>query len=185
MKEGVAEPADEALARRAQNGDRAALERLVRRYLRRIHAVVASYLPERADVEDTVQEAFLRAIARIDGYDPRRPFAPWLYQVARNTARDRIAANARVHADPLADDIVEPRRGPLADAEHADTRTRVAAALSTLPEQRRTAFRLHDVEGYDAEEIAVLMGITAGTVRSHVHYARRALRAALAVEREP
>jgi RNA polymerase sigma-70 factor (ECF subfamily) len=58
-------PSDETLAARAQRGDRAALERLVRRYLRPVHSVAASFLRERADVEDAVQESFLRALDNI------------------------------------------------------------------------------------------------------------------------
>ena len=63
--------------------------------------------------------------------------------------------------------------------ERAEIRTLVRAALARLPEQRRTAFYLADVEGYPTEEIARLMGLSPGTVRSHVHHARRALRATL------
>jgi RNA polymerase sigma-70 factor (ECF subfamily) len=64
--------------------------------------------------------------------------------------------------------------------EHAEIRRLVDAAIAELPEQQRTAFRLHDVEGYATTEIAGIMGLSAGTVRSHVHHARRALRSALA-----
>src|SRR5919204_3064476 len=87
--------ADEALARRVQAGDGGALEQLVRRYVRAIHAVAASYLSEPADIEDAAQETFLRALRGIDAYDPERPFAPWLYQIARNVARNQLSARAR------------------------------------------------------------------------------------------
>lgn len=170
---------DEALARRVRRGDRDALERLVRRYLRPIHAVAASYLSEPADIEDAAQETFLRALRGIEAYDPERPFAPWLYQIARNVARNRVAARARwrteVPSRPL------PSRGPGPDVvlERSEIRARVDAALARLPERRRTAFRLSDVEGHPTAEVARLMGLSPGTVRSHVHHARRALRAAL------
>jgi RNA polymerase sigma-70 factor (ECF subfamily) len=64
--------------------------------------------------------------------------------------------------------------------ERVEIRQLVEAAISNLPEQQRTAFRLHDVEGYTTNEIARIMGLSSGTIRSHVHHARRALRVVLA-----
>jgi RNA polymerase sigma-70 factor (ECF subfamily) len=172
---------DEELARRVQReGDREALERLVRRYVRPVHAVIAGFLNEPADIEDAAQETFLKALRRLGSYQPTRPFAPWLYQIARNTARDHGAARTRGAAVPLpAGGPAASTVGPDALAERAELRDRVAQAIEALPEQRRTAFRLHDVDGFTAPEIGRLMGLAVGTVRSHVHYARRALRAAL------
>jgi len=178
---GAGEPSDELLARQAQAGDRAALELLVRRYLRPIQAVTASLLTERADVEDAVQETFRRAMDGLPGYRSERPFAPWLYQIARNVARSRLESSRRWPMEPLPlGGLHEPSPGPDVTLERAEVRRLVDLAIAELPEQRRTAFRLHDVEGYDTEEVARIMGLTAGTVRSHVHHARRALRAALA-----
>ncbi|MBI4421973.1 MAG: sigma-70 family RNA polymerase sigma factor [Gemmatimonadetes bacterium] len=171
---------DEALARRVQQGDSEALEQLVRRYLRPIHAVAASYLSESADVEDAAQETFLRAVRGIEAYDPDRPFAPWLYQIARNVARNRLAAGARSYAEPLSEALQSALPSPHVLLERSEIRRRVGAAITRLPERQRTAFHLSDVEGYATGEVARIMGLSAGTVRSHVHYARKALRAALA-----
>lgn len=170
---------DEGLARRVQGGDGDALEQLVRRYLRRIHAVAASYLSEPADVEDAAQETFLRALRGIEAYDPDRPFAPWLYQIARNVARNQVTARARWQAEVPSPTLPSRLPGPDVVLERSEIRTRVDAAIARLPEQRRTAFFLSDVEGYPTEEIARMMGLSSGTVRSHVHHARRALRVAL------
>jgi len=172
---------DGSLARRVRSGDRWAFEQLARRYLRPVYAVVASYLAEPADVEDAAQETFLRALERIRTFDPERPFAPWLYQIARNVARNRRTWLRRhgSESDPVSE-VPGRTPGPDRIVERAEVRRLVRAAMERLPEQRRDAFRLFDVEGYPAEEIARLMGITAGTVRSHVHHARRQLRAELA-----
>jgi RNA polymerase sigma-70 factor (ECF subfamily) len=175
---------DEALARRVQRGDVDALEQLVRRYVRPIHGVAASYLSEPADVEDAAQETFLRALRAIEGYDPDRPFAPWLYQIARNVARNYLAAGARSRTELLSEQLQSALPGPDVVLERSDIRARVDAAMTRLPEQQRTAFYLSDVEGYATAEVARIMGLSPGTVRSHVHHARTALRAALPESRE-
>jgi RNA polymerase sigma-70 factor (ECF subfamily) len=171
---------DEALARRVQRGDAHALEQLVRRYLRPVHAVAASYLPEAADVEDAAQETFLRALRAIEGYDSDRRFAPWLYQIARNVARNYLAAGARSRTELLSEKLQSALPGPDVVLDRSDIRARVDAAMTRLPEQQRTAFYLSDVEGYATSEVARIMGLSTGTVRSHVHHARTALRGALA-----
>ncbi len=178
---GDEDATDEALAQRVQAGDRMALERLVRRYVRPVQAVVASFLSEQTEIEDVAQDTFVRALRAIDSYDPGRPFAPWLYQIARNVARNRIAAEAvrRTESLPIRDPAAtDPQPDRL--AEHAEVRARLEQTLAVLPEQRRTAFRLVDVEGMGAAEAGRIMGISPGTVRSHVHHARSHLRSALA-----
>lgn len=178
--EGLERPSDEELARRAQEGDRDAVETLVRRYVRVVHAVVASWLPEPADVEDAAQEAFLRALAALGRFDVERPFAPWLYQIARNVARNRAESRSRWKTEELTEAGRESARArPDAELESAELRRLVTEAMETLPDQQRIAFRLSDVEGYRSDEVARIMGLTAGTVRSHIHHARRALRASL------
>jgi RNA polymerase sigma-70 factor (ECF subfamily) len=178
---GEGETTDEALARRAQAGDRSALERLVRRYVRPVQAVVASFLAEPADIEDAAQEAFLRALRAIDTYDPTRAFAPWLYQIARNVARNQLGAQAVRRLEPLSL-REQPAGNPLPDlaAEGAEIRAHLERELARLPEQRRIAFRLVEVEGMTVMETGRIMGISPGTVRSHVHHARMDLRTALA-----
>ena len=174
---------DEALARRVQRGDRNALEQLFRRYLRPIHAVAASYLSE-ADVEDAAQETFLRAIRGIETYNPRRPFAPWLYQIARNVARTNLAAGARQRIELLSETRQSSLPEPDVMLERSELRAQVNGAIARLPERRRTAFYLSDVQGYTTDKVARMMDLSPGTVRSHVHYARTALRAALGKIRE-
>lgn len=170
---------DEFLARRVQRGEREAFAELARRYLRPIHAVTASFLSESADVEDAAQETFLRALDRIRTYDPDRPFAPWLYQIARNVARNRIDAGERRRTEPLSEGLTVDPTDPASTLERREIRALVRRALSGLPEQRRTAFRLFEVEGYSAAEAAELMGLAEGTVRAHVYHARRQLRSLL------
>lgn len=183
VENGAGGPPDRALARRVQEGEREAFELLARRYLRPVHAVVASFLRERADVEDAAQETFLRALESIRTFDARRPFAPWLYQIARNVARNRLKWRSRhpeASVAALEDSVADHGPSPASGVERAELRRLLAVAVDELPEQRRTAFRLADVEGYAPTEVARLMGLTAGAVRAHLYHARRRLRARLA-----
>lgn len=167
---------DELLARRVQAGEREAFGELARRYLRPIHAVVGSFLSEPADVEDAAQETFLRALDGITGFDPARPFAPWLYQIARNVARNRLDHRKRWGREAAVDDLAAGSPDPDAALQRSEIRSRVDRVLAGMPDKRRTAFRLFDIEGYSSAETARLMGVSEGTVRSHVHHARRTLR---------
>jgi RNA polymerase sigma-70 factor (ECF subfamily) len=157
----------------------------VGRYIRQVHAIGASLLAEPADVEDAAQDTFLRALRAIDAYDVRRPFAPWLYQIARNVARNRAAHARRWRWSPIPPGMVAEQSDADLALERAEFHARIAAAIERLPERRRTAFYLCDIEGYAASEVAQMMGLDAGTVRSHVHYARAALRAVLDPSGEP
>ncbi len=177
------EPSDEALVRRVQAGEPEAFELLARRYLRPVHAVAASFVRERADVEDVAQEAILRALQAIRRFDATRPLAPWLYEITRNVARNRLRWRKRHPSEPvsgLEGSLSGPDPTPAAGVERTEVRELLAAAIAELPERRRVAFRLVDVEGYRAEEAARLMGLSAGAVRAHLHHARRGLRARLA-----
>jgi len=173
---GIPGAPDELLARRVQRGEREAFAELARRYLRPVHAVAASFLSEPADVEDAAQETFLRALEAIASFDPDRPFAPWLYQIARNVARNRLDHRSRWRTEAAGDDLAAASPNPGTTMERAEIRALVDRVLARMPDQRRTAFRLFEVEGYTSAETARLMGVSEGTVRSHVHHARRTLR---------
>lgn len=185
----VPELPDAKLARRIQEGDRDAFEVLARRYMRPVYAIVSSYFRGREDADDSVQETFLKALEKIHTFDARRPFAPWLYQVARNVARNRRKyAKTRNH-----ENLTEIQRvsttansdDPAASLELAELRTGIAEAIEALPERQRTAFRLHDIEGFTAAEVSEMLGVSSGTVRANLHHARRALRKRLERLRSP
>lgn len=170
------------LVRRVQRGDHGAFEHLARRYYKPIYAVAASFLSEPSDVEDAAQETFLRALERIRTFDPRRPFAPWLYQVARNVSRNQLKSARVRRTEPLADIEATASTGlpgPDLEAERSQVRGVVQAAIEQVPERQRLALRLVDIEGYSAADVGALMGLSAASVRSNVYHARRALRALL------
>lgn len=128
------------------------------------------------DADDAAQEAFLSALDRIETYDRSRPFGPWLLRIATNAAIDLLRRRAVRSAEPLDERLATATRPPDRAAEDADLRERLRAALARLPERQRAAITLFDVEGFPHAEIADILGIPEGTVRSDVFHARRALR---------
>ena len=168
------------LVARAVAGDRAAFGILVDRYAGVARRVARAVLGNPEDADDAAQDAMLSALVKLDQYDARRPFGPWLLRIVSNAATDRRRRRSVRRAEPL--DVGLTAGGPRPDvtAERRALGERLRQALATLPERRRIAVVLFDVEGYSHAEIATVLGIPEGTVRSEVFHARRRLRALLA-----
>jgi RNA polymerase sigma-70 factor (ECF subfamily) len=131
------------------------------------------------DADDAAQDAFLSALDRLETYDARRPFGPWLMRIAANAGIDLLRRRTVRRADALDENISARGESPAAAAGTAELRARIAAALAALPERQRIAVTLFDLEGYPHAEIAVILGVPEGTARSDVFHGRRALRKAL------
>lgn len=163
--------ADGDLAAAAATGDRAALDTLLHRHADRIHAICRRVLAHPEDALDATQEAMIavaRGIARFDG---RSQFTTWLYRVSTNAALDEARRRNR-RPRPVAE-LPERGAGDLADIV-AD-QLLVDAALGQLPPEFRAAVALRDLAGFDYAEIADVLGIPAGTVRSRISRGRAAL----------
>jgi RNA polymerase sigma-70 factor (ECF subfamily) len=134
--------------------------------------------------EDVSQDAMIYAVEHIN--DCRHPgkFGAWLRQIVRSHARNHVRHPASARALGL--EAIGPRSDgtdPDRDVERSELRERLITALRQVPEIRREVVLLHDMEGWTHEEIGSLMNLPAGTVRSHLHHARRKLRELLAGSR--
>lgn len=178
--------ADETLADNLKRGDRDALAALVERY----HAPLVGYLyrltgGDAALAEDMVQESFLRVIRGIQGYDYPRPFRPWLYAIATNLARDHYkSAGARFNValldePPYAASTPTPEYAAIADEESAAVRD----ALMALPDHQRAALVLRYYQGLTLAEIAEVLHVPVGTVKSRLSLGIKRLRDMLAEEK--
>ena len=172
---------DAELVARVRQGSREAAGKLAERYLRGCRAVALAITGDIPGAEDACQDGFVYALAHIE--DCRHPdrFGRWLRQIVRSHARNQVR-NRKSHRHQALEEAVHQAGGgsPAQDAERALLRGRLLAALNTLSLERREVVLLHDLEGWTHAEIAERMELPAGTVRSHLHFARRALRRLLA-----
>ena len=175
---------DADLVRRVREGDREAFGELVERYAEPARRVARAMLGNADDGDDAAQDGFFNALVRLEQYDEQRPFGPWVLRIVANAALDRRRRRAVRNTEPLTDQRPSRDGDP---AELTDRRLmleRLEAALTDLPERQSAAVVLFDVEGYSHREIAQILGVREGTVRSDVFHARRHLRTALAPWKE-
>jgi RNA polymerase sigma-70 factor (ECF subfamily) len=179
--QGAARIAGEAdLVARTLSGERAAFGVLVERYAPQARRVARAVLGDPDEADDAAQDGFLSALVKLGQYDARRPFGPWLMRIVANAATDRRRRRQVRRVEPLDPALVGGGPRPDTEAVRSELGEHLRAALAELPARRRTAVVLFDVEGYSHAEIAEMLGIPEGTVRSEVFHARRRLRALLA-----
>ena len=170
----VGQTDDNELAALAAGGDRRALEQLLERHADRIHALCRRVIPHREDALDATQEAMIAVARGISRFDGRAAFTTWLYRVATNAALDELRRKRRrpEPTDPAL--IDEPARGSALE-DRVGARLDVDAALAALPEEFRVAVVLRDLCDLDYAEIAEVLDIPPGTVRSRIARGRAAL----------
>jgi RNA polymerase sigma-70 factor (ECF subfamily) len=173
------EVSEAELAALAHAGDREAFGDLVGRYAVQARRLARTILNDPDDADDAAQDGFLSAWRHLGRYDPGRPFGPWLLRIVANAAADRRRRRRVRQTEELSPVTASRDPGPATDTDRSALRTAFVAALAELPERQRTAIVLFDVEGYSHAEIAGVLGVPEGTVRSDVFHARRALRGPL------
>ena len=174
------ERSDAELVAQARCGDREAFGELVRRYQRAAYSVALSVTGKHQDAEDAVQEAFMVALQRLDDCRNADRFAGWLLAIVRNRARNLIRRESLRSAEEIPASASASGPSPDKMAYLSDLRVQLREALAKLTEVQREIVLLHDLEGWKHSEISERLGIPAGTVRSHLHFARKELRARLA-----
>jgi len=183
---------DAALVRRCREGDLRGFEALVAKYQHRLYNAVYRMTGRPEDAEELAQEAFLKALEKLDTFGGRSSFYTWLYRIAVNLTLSQRRRAARVRFQPLttgeqdfdrsqagklsAEMAGRRNPGPAAAAESAETARRVSEALERLDDEFRVVVVLRDVEGMDYAQIADVLDVPAGTVKSRLHRARAMLR---------
>ena len=173
----MADESDAQLVAALRGGDREAAGRLAGRYLRPARAVALAITGNVAGAEDVAQDAFVYAMDRIDDCRDPAAFGGWLLQIVRNRARNHVRdGKADRHRSVEGLSLRSGAPSPAKEAERSALRDRLLAAMAEIREDRREVLLLHDLEGWTHREIAERMGLPPGTVRSHLHHARRAMR---------
>ena len=177
---------DNSLVERVQRGDKVAFEMLFTKYQRRVSRLVARFVRSEAEVEDVVQESFIKAYRALAKFRGDSAFYTWLYRIAVNTAKNHLVAASK---RPISlsqfeknddDDFEEDRFISDSATPEAELITKqigeaVNKTMDELPADLREAIMLREIEGMSYEDIADAMGCPIGTVRSRIFRAREAI----------
>lgn len=174
---------DEAIVKRVQEGDVEAYNLLVIKYQHKIFQVIGKFVNNQADIADVAQEAFIKAYRAINSFRADSSFYTWLYRIAVNTAKTHLESNnkTRNHLDvdsPEFQSIDE--QGVLASSDTPDRiiesqelQQVIIDAMADLPTELSEAITLREVEGMSYEDMAVVLKVPIGTVRSRIFRARQ------------
>ncbi len=188
----VAEPAvqdpneeDQSLVQLAQQGDLSAFNDIVERHQRAVYATCLRMLRDPQLAEDATQDAFVRAWSAIDSFRGGI-VRPWLLRIATNRTYDVLRSRARrpaqsldaqpFESEPEWSTQVQPAENPEQFSTRGELSDLLQEALASLPEDQRLAIVLSDVQGYGYDEIAQVMDIAVGTVKSRISRGRGRLR---------
>ncbi len=174
---------------RAKQGDAEAFETLYNLHKRRVYSLCLRMTSNAAEAEDLTQEAFMQLFRKIATFRGESAFSTWLHRMAVNVVLMQLRKKG-LPVVPLEDDIETEEETPKKDfgaqdltLEGSIDRLRLQNAIGKLPPGYRTIFVLHDVEGYEHNEIAELVGCSIGNSKSQLHKARMKLRELLRTSR--
>ncbi len=180
---------DRDLVRAAQEGDQQAFRELVLRYENRIYHLALRMLHDPQDAEDVLQETFISVYRHLESFRGDAEFSTWIYRIATNaslmklrskpttTSLDEQLADAEEDLPPR--ELVDWSAAPEQSLLTTEVRSEMDHALTQLPETLRAVFVLRDIEGLSIEETASVLDISVPNVKTRLHRARLALRAAL------
>ena len=194
----LAAASDQQIVAWAQDGAEAAFRELVRRYQRPVFSLIYRMVRDREAAEDLAQETFIKVLNAIDTYRPEHKFSSWIFKIANNAAIDHLR---RREPDVLslegAPDAVSVERqeatalqvsdrgeSPLDELEARELGSHIESAIARLRPEYRACILLRHVEGRAYEEIAIILGLPLGTVKTYIHRARAELRDSLEPLRE-
>ena len=184
---------DQEVVALAREGREAAYRELVRRYERPVFSLVLRMVRDRQLAEDLAQETFVKALNAIATYRPEYKFSSWIFKIANNAAIDHLrrrevntlsldgAPNATSQEDieATALQVGDKAETPLAELESRELGTAIERAIGHLRPEYRSCILLRHVEGLAYEEIAQMLDLPLGTVKTYIHRARHELRGML------
>lgn len=190
------EPKDEELVARTKDGDATAFDQLVRRYSPRVYGLVYNMTSNHEETNDVLQDVFLKAYRSIRGFRGDSSFYTWIHTIAANMTINHLKKRNRRRAMSLDDmdahvendpDYIEATAGsdPRREANLSELQKRLNEAMQKLSHDHRAVVTMFDIQGMPHAEIAKILGISEGTVRSRLFYAHRQLQNYLEEFRAP
>ena len=173
---------DEELCRQVQEGNEAAMEALVHRFHRPVFGYLFRLLETRSAAEDLTQETFARLLVRSHQYRFPEPFRPWLFSIAHNLYRDHCKAPANRSTLPAANPLTCAAPEPFDLSLRIAERMEVIAAIRSLEQPQREVVLLRYYHDLKVDEIAAVVGVPPGTVKSRLFGAMQRLRGLLVRE---
>jgi RNA polymerase sigma-70 factor (ECF subfamily) len=172
----AASPTDAALIAAWQGGDEQAAAELVRRHARALARFLAGAGAPEADLDDVVQETFIRAFRALGSFRGQCRFRTWLLTIGGNVLKDAHRRAKRTRVVPLADELRSTEGDPHERAVASEAEGRLREGLRQLPRLQREVFLLRAQQGLEYEEIAAALGTTPGAARVHYHHAVKRLK---------
>ena len=166
---------DHALVTAALGGRPEAFGTLVERYDRAVYHLAYRTLRDPEEARDVTQEAFFKAYRSLRTFKPGAKFSTWIFAIAYHACCDRLARRKRYSNEELPE-RADSAAGPELQAIASDEARRLRAAIEALPEKYRTVITLYHLQGRQYDEIAEVLGIPMGTVKTHLFRAKEQLR---------
>ncbi len=186
--------AELVLVERSKGGDLAAFEELVVMYQKQIYNLGYRMMGSEEDACDMTQEAFLKAFKSIRKFNNKSNFGTWIYRIAVNVCIDELRKRKKVKLYPVAHNdnpqdsgcklIMDTGDLPEEQVERQETRKQVQQAINRLGEEHRSIIILRDIQGRSYQEIADILGLNIGTVKSRINRARQSLKEELIKQSE-
>ncbi len=165
-----------ALIRAAQNGDLRAFEKLVHQYQQRVVVTAYRLVQNWEDAKDIAQEVFVRVYRSLSGFHRERKFFTWLYRIIINVCWDFLRQQKRFHPTSLNEALAQGAESTASyDIAGRETTEKIMELIHQLSTPQKTVFLLREIEGFSCKEIARILQMPAGTIRSHLFHARRIL----------
>jgi RNA polymerase sigma factor (sigma-70 family) len=179
---------DAAVIRRVLGGEKELFEILLRRYNQKLYRVIRSYLRDQDDIEDAMQETYLKAFGKLEQFMGNASFSTWLIRIGINEALLRLKRNKtrRLYGDTtdlMQDNIVQLPDNDQTNPEKMtigkETKQLIESAIDELPEKYRVIYVMKEVEGMDNAAISQCLGISDGNVKVRIHRTRSLMKDAL------
>jgi RNA polymerase sigma-70 factor, ECF subfamily len=181
---------DQDVIAHAREGREPAFRELIRRYERPVFSVIYRMCRDREVSEDLAQETFIKVLNALDRYDPKYKFSSWIFKIAHNTTLDQLrkkepetlslegSPHAQTHeqAQATAFTAIDTAEDPESYTESQEVGAEIEAAIARLRPEYRAVIVLWHVEGRPYDEIAQIMDLPLGTVKTYIHRGRKELR---------